>query len=43
MDGEDPAISGMDTKYNYCGECEDVLESPKVPAIQLLIACSMQK
>ena len=30
MDGEDPVISGIDANYNYCGECEDVLESPTV-------------
>ena len=29
-DREDPTISGIDTDYNYCGECEDVLESPTV-------------
>ena len=30
MDGEDPIVSGIDADYNYCQDCEDVLESPTV-------------
>ena len=30
MNGEDPIISGIAADYNYCGDCEDVLESPTV-------------